>query len=466
MVTPLAVPFEAVRADDFLLNVGYFLPWGVVCYLFLASPRTRFHTLVILAASVGGIVSLAIELSQIFFTRHPSVFDLAANILGSVIGALLCRLSPFDVRHTAGRFWVWVQRSRVVCLIVIFFGAVPLLVSVINTPWFDFHNWNAGYPLQLANEASLDRPWLGTIYLAAVYNRALGPEEIAGYYQQGVSSETLRRRDGKGLIALYTFAEEGGGRVPDVSGYGTPLNLKLSPVSHFRWLESGNGIKIIKPAIIKTDGAAKKLYDALSVSNELTIEVWMMPADIMQNGPARIISFSQDTLTRNFTLGQDGAGIDFRLRTPISGPNGTAVNLRTRGLTLSPRKTHLVVTYKKGIETLYVDGHRHLAVVDLKKANTLISFGAPKHIISRLAYVFFYFFPVSYFVSLFLSQKLKNPMASLPIAAGVAIALMTLAELYQADNFGRSVDWALIFYGSVVAVVGVLCGTWFSLMGP
>jgi len=192
----------------------------------------------------------------------------------------------------------------------------------------------------------------------------------------------------------------------------------------------------------------------------------MTPADIVQNGPARIVSFSRDSLARNFTLGQDGADIDFRLRTPISGPNGTAVNLRTRTSSLAPRKTHVVVTYEQGVESLYIDRHRYPANVDLRKADILISFGTPKHTLSKFAYAFCYFFPVSFFLSLFLSQRLKNSMAALLIPGAVAIGLLTFAELHQAYSFGRSLDWALLTYGSVVAVIGVLSGARVAVVNP
>lgn len=39
-------------------------------------------------------------------------------------------------------------------------------------------NWNANYPLRLANESTGDRHWLGEIYLIAVYDRALSASEI------------------------------------------------------------------------------------------------------------------------------------------------------------------------------------------------------------------------------------------------------------------------------------------------
>lgn len=41
-----------------------------------------------------------------------------------------------------------------------------------------------------------------------------------------------------------------------------------------------------------------------------------------QVGPARIITFSEGTSQRNLTLGQEGTGLAFRIRTPFTGENG------------------------------------------------------------------------------------------------------------------------------------------------
>ena len=46
----------------------------------------------------------------------------------------------------------------------------------------DLANWTSDAPLGLANEASGDRPWLGSLHLVAIYNRALSAEDIAANF--------------------------------------------------------------------------------------------------------------------------------------------------------------------------------------------------------------------------------------------------------------------------------------------
>ncbi|MCA9113605.1 MAG: DUF1592 domain-containing protein [Planctomycetaceae bacterium] len=51
-------------------------------------------------------------------------------------------------------------------------------------------NWASDCRLALANELSKDRPWLGTFYLVAIYDRALQPQEIAQHFAAGSSAAT------------------------------------------------------------------------------------------------------------------------------------------------------------------------------------------------------------------------------------------------------------------------------------
>lgn len=49
----------------------------------------------------------------------------------------------------------------------------------------DFSSFSDDYKLSISNELGRERPWLGNFYLAAIYNRALGTEEIIENYLAG-----------------------------------------------------------------------------------------------------------------------------------------------------------------------------------------------------------------------------------------------------------------------------------------
>jgi len=48
-----------------------------------------------------------------------------------------------------------------------------------------FDNWEGSYKFALANELTGDRPWLGELYLVAIYSRALSKEEVQRNYGAG-----------------------------------------------------------------------------------------------------------------------------------------------------------------------------------------------------------------------------------------------------------------------------------------
>jgi len=88
-------------------------------------------------------------------------------------------------------------------------------------------------------------------------------------------------------------------------------------------------------------------------ANQLSIAIWLKPANLKMMGPARIVSLSADPGNRNFTVGQTLDRINFRVRTPLTGNNGSKVNLISLPI-LNSRKPQLVVaTFYRGEAKLY-----------------------------------------------------------------------------------------------------------------
>jgi len=99
----------------------------------------------------------------------------------------------------------------------------------------------------------------------------------------------------------------------------------------------------------------KPLLEACQRTNQLSVEAVITPANVKQSGPARIVSFSTNASARNFTLGQDGDRLVFRLRTPATGGNG--VNPQVDLCKVEAGKTyHVVVAYADGRLACYVNG--------------------------------------------------------------------------------------------------------------
>lgn len=121
--------------------------------------------------------------------------------------------------------------------------------------------------------------------------------------------------DRTGIVALYLF-DETSGDILDVSGYDTPLNLRIDiPGAAIR--EPG-AITLNSANLIRSIGPATKITRDCKISNELTVEAWIQnldrdPARDMDGSkfedgtplqPVRIVTLGSDIDTNNFVLGQ------------------------------------------------------------------------------------------------------------------------------------------------------------------
>jgi len=217
--------------------------------------------------------------------------------------------------------------------------------------------------------ASLNIGWLnlapyyhfeGSIDEFAVYNRSLTAEEIQQHYANGNLGRNYCTASGprvtEGLLSLYRFAQGPDPSVVyDVSGVAPALDLTMADPGAVSWL-AGGGIAVNSSTTIASSSAAAKIIDSCTASNEITIEAWVKPATVAQVGPARIVTLSDGPSSRNFTLGQDAAEYEVRLRTSTTTLNGIPF-LNTTGGALGDRLQHVVYTRTvSGTRLIYVDG--------------------------------------------------------------------------------------------------------------
>ncbi len=161
-------------------------------------------------------------------------------------------------------------------------------------------------------------------------------------------------------IVLYTFDEGSGTTINDVSGVGAPLNLTVQNGAATSWVSGA--LSINSSTIVESSGAATKIIDAVTASEAITVEAWINPANITQDGPARVVTLSQNTGNRNFTMGQGRWGsdppdvFDFRLRTTTQSNNGMPSITSPSG-TATTMLTHIVNTRDaSGAASIYVNG--------------------------------------------------------------------------------------------------------------
>ena len=162
-----------------------------------------------------------------------------------------------------------------------------------------------------------------------------------------------RARDG--LVALYDFSAVEGAAVKDRSGLNPPLDLRITAIKNIR--RTAGSIEIQKGTVIASTRRSVRLLNALKQSNEITVEVWFKPANLKQDGPARLVTISKNTSERNFTIGQEATSLQARLRTTRTSKNGMPAIEATR--LLSGEITQAVYTRDStGRASLYVNGKK------------------------------------------------------------------------------------------------------------
>lgn len=158
------------------------------------------------------------------------------------------------------------------------------------------------------------------------------------------------------LVVLYNFTETEGtvihDRVPDIPA----LDLTIPDLSKVEFLKPG--LRVKSATLLKTSIDRTKLNPDKFFSQGITIETWIKPLDNTQSGPARIITFSQDSGNRNFTLGQSGNSYQQRFRTSENPGNGTSPALTTpvNSIEAIPKLQHVVYTRNSsGTANFYID---------------------------------------------------------------------------------------------------------------
>ncbi|WP_317929986.1 LamG domain-containing protein [Halioxenophilus sp. WMMB6] len=158
------------------------------------------------------------------------------------------------------------------------------------------------------------------------------------------------------VIALWDFSYGTGATAFDRTGIEPAVNLSLS--GNVAWVGSyGINIGAGGRAQALTQDS-QKLYNMITATGEYTIEAWLVPGNVAQEGPARIVSYSGSATSRNFMLGQTLYNYNFLARSSTSDANGDpSLNTADADEVLQATLQHVVATFDP-IEgrKLYVNG--------------------------------------------------------------------------------------------------------------
>ncbi|MDF2177866.1 LamG domain-containing protein [Aliiglaciecola sp. CAU 1673] len=157
------------------------------------------------------------------------------------------------------------------------------------------------------------------------------------------------------VIGKWEFKTGSGNIAYDTSGVDPALDLTLS--GQYEWV-GGYGIQLGAGKAQGATSASKKLHDLIRATGEFAIEAWVAPANVTQEGPARIVSYSGGRDRRNFTLGQTLYNYDALLRHSNTDGNGApALSTADADEDLQAALQHVVFNYDPvNGRRLYVNG--------------------------------------------------------------------------------------------------------------
>ncbi|MGB3653014.1 MAG: VanZ family protein [Rivularia sp. (in: cyanobacteria)] len=344
--------------QDQVNNVLLFLPLGFGLTGLLQKRKTKLILQIAAVILAGAALSSTVELLQIMVpSRTPTPADIINNSFGGFLG-LIC-------------FYIWnsksfkaiLQRietsnaSNSISKITLFFTGYIILIFLITIPWqatTNLSGWNPSFPLMIGNERTADRGWEGYISELNITNEALRQNQVKQVFSQSNNLQNL----GDSLVASYQFTgkapyKDKTGKQPDLlwNGESTTQNEKGVLLSRDRWLQTATPVTSLSKSISKT--------------SEFTISTTLTTTNTEQGGPARIISLSNDSFRRNFTLGQQESDLVFRVRTPLTGANAADVKLEVPGVFNDEKPHHIVITYSKSSLTIYVDNIANIHTLNL-----------------------------------------------------------------------------------------------------
>lgn len=159
-------------------------------------------------------------------------------------------------------------------------------------------------------------------------------------------------RVSSGLVAYYPFIDGSGTIVTDHAPTGSPMPLALQ--GNVTWNGAENGV-VFHGGWIGTLEPATKVINALMASHKSTFELWVVPAQASQKGPAHILSLGNTLNSFNFLLSHSYTSLDIRLLHTRKGDLAKP-RLYTNDKVMSTTLRHIVHTYDGTMERLYING--------------------------------------------------------------------------------------------------------------
>jgi hypothetical protein len=482
--------------SDWLQNIILFVPLGCsLASLMWKGPVKRLSNgVVVLIVSAG--LSATVEISQLFLPgRFPAVADIIANSTGGLLGFFCFRLWKLKILALLLDFVTRRQQylsfQRLAGTLVAYFLVVAL-VSFSATTMSALDTWDDNFRLLVANERTGDRPWRGTVFELIIADQAIPPPDVRRAFSEVGYWATL----GHSLIGYYRLQDAGDyqeetGKLPNLSwraaeelkneeSQRTTYSVRQPPRPSEDLPGPKNWWETKTPPVLMSHSIRK--------SSQFTLSMKVAAAQNWQHGPARIVSLSEDPYLRNFTIGQDKADLVFRLRTRLSGPNGSSPELIIPRVFADHKPHHILVVYDGRYFRLYVDHEDQafsLEMIDIALMNprslfhAMFSSALPRYYALNLGVISTSAYKLLYFASVFLPigalaglitliMRHKSVMGGLVGVNWIVIPVVALEAIFASAASGdMRMDNLLISLG-IAAVSMLLVRVWATkwLFGP
>ncbi len=202
-------------------------------------------------------------------------------------------------------------------------------------------------------------------------------------------------------------------------------------------------------------------------SQRVELGATVRSASDAQWGPTRIVTFSIDPGHRNVTLAQERRALVFRLRTPITGPNGSDPQFVLQDAIRAGERTEVVASFESGLVTLRsTSGARETAATIGPGLFTSWLTSLPHRSLERRH---FSRATLATAVILFLGLGLVLGRASRRVSPVIIVAVATLGAvgLCAADGlFGVPLRVPLLIIAVGLAVLGAALSAWDCGVSP
>ncbi len=217
---------------------------------------------------------------------------------------------------------------------------------------------------------------------------------------------------------------------------------------------------------LRTEWAAVTLAQRLAASSQFTLLLSLAAADLQQTGPARIVSVSATPYYRNLTLGQEGRDLVVRVRTPLTGFNGTLPEMIIPDIFRDREEQELIVTYNGLDMTVYVDQARQAYGVQMVPGTAFfyaligpfrqtVGVSAAASKVLMLLFYLLAFVPAGFLLALTAVQLRSLISRILLLVVGIGLPALLL-ELLLSARIGFELRPVNILLAGVVTAVSLL----------